>query len=258
MSRALLALALALLTALLATSASAELTQKGDLFVRFDGGISPKELPRHTLAPIGVGIEGRIKVPSGQEPPSLRQMRIALHRGGVLNSHGLPLCLRSQIESATTDEALATCADALVGTGGTTARTSFPDQPPYLLRGEILLFNSRSHGHPSILAHVFQRQPVPITRFIVFEIRRAGGTFGTVISGEVPPEVNHNGYLKSIFLQLQRNYVSHGQIRSYLSASCPTPPGVKVASFPFARASMTFDDGRTLSSTLIRSCRAKD
>jgi hypothetical protein len=256
MRRALLAVAL--LSALLAPTASAELTQKGGLFVRFGGGISPKALPRHTLAPIGVGIEGRIRVPSGQEPPSLRQMRIALHRDGVLSSRGLPVCLRSQIETANTSEALATCGNALVGTGGTTARTSFPDQPPYLLRGEILLFNSRSHGRPSILAHVFQRQPVPITRFIVFEIRRSGGTFGTVISGEVPPEVNHNGHLKSIFLQLQRNYVFHGQQRSYLSASCATPPGVKVASFPFARASMSFDDGRTLSSTLFRSCRVRD
>jgi hypothetical protein len=247
-----------LLCVLLAATASAELTQKGDLFVRFDGGISPKTLPRHSLAPIGVGIEGRIRVPSGAEPPSLRRIRIALHRGGVLSSRGLPLCRRGQIQSATTSEALATCGDALVGTGGTTARTSFPDQPPYLLRGEILLFNSSSHGRPSILAHVYQRTPVPITRIIVFEIRHSGGTFGTVIDGEVPSEINRNGHLKSIFLQLQRNYVFHGKPRSYLSASCATPPGVKVASFPFARASMGFDDGRTLSSTLIRSCRAKD
>jgi hypothetical protein len=250
-------LALALLSALLAATASAELTQQGDLFVRFDGDISPKELPRNTLAPIGVGIEGRIRVPPGKKPPSLRRMKIALHRGGVLSSRGLPLCRRSEIESENTSEALASCGDALIGTGGTTARTSFPDQPSYLLRGEILLFNARSAGHPAILAHVFQRLPVPITRIIVFEIRHSGGTFGTVITGEVPVEVSRNGYLKSIFLQLQRTYVAGGKRRSYLSASCATPPGVNIANFPFVRASMSFDDGRTLSSTLIRSCRVR-
>ena len=43
--------------------------------------------------------------------------------------------------------------------------------------------------------------------------------------------------------------------RSYLSAACDAPAGFPGASFPFAHASMTFADGRTLASTLTRSCR---
>jgi hypothetical protein len=246
-----------LVTGVLATPASAELTQKGNLFVRFDGGISPSSLPRNALAPIGVGIEGRIRAPKGQEPPSLRHIRIALNRGGVLDSVGLPRCRRAQIDSAPTAEALAACGDSLVGTGGITARTSFPDQPSYLLRGEILLFNGRAGGREAIFGHLYQRDPVPITRVIVFKVRRAGGTFGTVIDAEIPPGINRNGHLRSIYLQLQRTYVYRGRQRSYLSASCSAPPDVPVASFPFARASMRFADGRTLSSTLVRTCRAR-
>jgi hypothetical protein len=251
-------LAVALLAAIsLVGTASAELAQSGNLFIRFDGGISPTELPRGEPAPVGVRIEGTIRVPAGHKPPALRRIRVALNRSGHLSSRGLPVCRHPQIASATPSKALAVCGAALVGTGSITAKTSFPDQPAYLLRGEILLFNSRSDGHPSILALIYQQNPVPITRFIVFEIRRKGGTFGTVITGDVPPEVNRNGYLKSISLQLQRNYVVHGQRRAYLSAACAAPVGVKIASFPFANAAMTFEDGRTLSATMTRTCRVR-
>jgi len=137
------------------------------------------------------------------------------------------------------------------------ARTTLPDQAATTVRGQILLFNSVVNGRPAILAHFFQTQPTPITRIVVFEIRRNGSPFGTVITGEVPPEINRNGYLKSIFLQLERRYTFHGRPRSYLSAACSAPAGFSSAAFPFAHASMTFDDGRTLSSTLVRSCKVK-
>jgi hypothetical protein len=42
-----------------------------------------------------------------------------------------------------------------------------------------------------------------------------------------------------------------------MSAPCRAPRGVKEAAFKFAFASMLFDDGRTLSSTLTRTCRVR-
>jgi hypothetical protein len=239
-----------------APGVGAELVQEGDLFVRFDGGISPRALPRSSPAPIAVRIEGTIRAPSRRDPPALRRIRIALNSEGRLSTRGLPRCRRMQVDPSTPSEALAICGPALVGGGGFTAITSFPDQPTSVLRGEVLLFNTVSDGRPAILAHVFQRDPAPITRFFVFHIRRTAGTFGTVITGTLPEELNRNGYLESIFLQLSRRYVFHGRPRAYLSASCSTPPGVPVAVFPFAHVSMAFADGRTLSSTLDRSCRA--
>jgi hypothetical protein len=252
-----LVFAAAFLVAFGAATASAELAQKGNLFVRFDGGISPRDLPRHSLAPIAVRIEGTIRVPPGQEPPALRRISVALNRSGRLSTRGLPRCRTHQIDSATTVKALEICGRALVGTGGITARTSFPEQPTHLLRGEILLFNSVVGGRRAILAHIFQRDPAPITRIVVFNIRRSRGALGTVISGRLPEVVSRNGYLKTISLQLQRRYRFRGRDRSYLSASCAAPAGFTVATFPFANTSMTFDDGRTLSSTLVRSCAVR-
>jgi len=253
-----LAAALAVLAGFGVSTASAELVQRGDLFVHFGGGISPVALPRDRPAPIGMRIEGTVRpAHRGDRPPALRRIVVALNRGGRLDARGLPTCPRSRVESTTPSEALTVCGAALVGTGGFTARSSFPGQPAYLLRGEILLFNGRLGGRPAIVGHLFQREPARITRIVPFSIRRSAGSFGTMISARLPAEINRNGYLRSIYLQLQRSFTVHGESRAYLSASCATPPGIRTASFPFARVSMGFEDGRSLSSTLVRSCTVR-
>jgi len=246
-----------LLTIALAATASAELAQRGNLFISFDGGVSPRALPREAPAPIAVRIEGRVRVLGGDDPPALRRIQVALNRAGRLNTRGLPICPRNRIRLARPAAALAACGEALVGSGGTVARTTLPDQAPTTVRADLLLFNGRSGGRPAILAHVFQTRPVTVSRVIAFEIRRRASTFGTVLTARITPGIERNGHLRSIFLNLQRRYVFRGRPRSYLTAACSAPPGFPAATFPFARASMTFEDGRRLSSTLIRTCRVR-
>lgn len=254
--RLVFAFAAALLAALsLVSIAGAELTQKGNLFVRFDGGISPSALPRNEAASIAVRIEGTVRVPTGTEPPALSRIRVALNRSGRLDVRGLPVCRRSRVATTSASQALARCGSALVGSGGIVAMTSFAGQSHTLTRGNILLFNSIEGGHPAVLAHL--SLPGPTTSLIGFSIRHTAGSYGTVIAAKLPPSLQHNGYLKSIFLRFQRRFTYRGRQRSYLSASCSAPRGFSGAVFPFARASMSFDDGRTLSATLIRSCRVK-
>jgi hypothetical protein len=246
--------ALALLS-MSAPAADAELTERGDLFVRFKGGIAPDALPRTVPAPIAVSVAGTVKTLSGQRPPALRQIKIALNRGGRLNPHGLPVCGYRELIAASPEQVLAACGDALVGTGAYLARTAFPEQETFPSQGRILAFNARYGGRDAILAHIYGGEPVPITRIIVFRIRRTGGTFGTVLTGELPVSVNRYGYVAGIYLRLFRRFNYRAEQRSYLSAACAAPAGFPAAVFPFARASMTFADGRTLSSTLTRSCR---
>lgn len=245
------------LSAAAAPTAHAELSQRGDLFVSFSGGIDPGALPRHARAPIEVRIEGRVRTLGGHRPPSMRGIRIAINRGGRLDTRGLPVCPRRQIETTTAKLALAVCGPALVGSGDFAARTSFPEQLAFPLRGKILAFNSRSGGHRTILAHVYSPQPVPVARLIVFHISRGHGAYGTVLSASLPESLIHWGYLDRISLSLHRLFTYRGRIHSYISAACDAPPGFRSASFRFAHASMSFADGRTLSSTLTRSCRVR-
>jgi hypothetical protein len=238
-----------------APAANAELTERGDLFVRFKGGIDPNALPRTRLAPISVNVAGTVKTLSGRRPPALRVIKIELNRGGELNPHGLPVCRYNDLRAASPRQVLAACRGALVGGGAYLAKTAFPEQATFPSQGRILAFNGIYKGRAAILAHIYGGNPVPITRVIVFRIHRTPGTFGTVITGELSESVNHYGYVVGIYLRLFRRYVFNGQQRSYLSAACAAPAGFPSAVFPFARASMTFADGRRLSSTLTRSCK---
>ena len=245
----------AALLVLIVPLAQAELSERGDLFVHFKGGIAPNALPRTKLAPIAVSVAGTVKTLSGERPPALRGIRIEINRGGRLDADGLPKCRYSQLIAATATQALEACRDALVGEGSYDGKTAFPEQETFPSEGHILAFNAVYEGHSAILAHIYGHQPVPISRIVVFRIRHTSGTFGTVLTGNLPDAVNHYGYVIGISLRLFRRFEFHGQQRSYLSAACAAPAGFPSAVFPFARASMSFANGRTLSSTLTRSCQ---
>jgi hypothetical protein len=232
------------ISGLAAAQASAELTARGDLFVKFSGGIAPKALPRDRPAPISIQIGGVVRTLSGVRPPALRQISIAINQGGQLDTRGLPTCRRSAIDPSTTKAALAACGPALVGSGSYTADIAFPEQTSFPSRGRIL-------------AHVYGTNPLPITRLVVFHLKHTQGTYGTVLTASLPEASNPYGYLTSINLSIHRTFRYRGHAHSYLSAACAAPAGFSLATFPFAHTSMRFADGRTLASTLIRSCRVR-
>jgi hypothetical protein len=242
---------------LVASVAQAELVERGDLFVKFQGGIFPTALPRHVNAPITVSIDGTIKTLSGARPPALRFISIAINKGGTIDTKGLPRCERSQLEPATSEQALEACRPALVGEGRYRAALALPEQASFPLRGRVLAFNAVVGGKPAILAHVYGQDPVPNSRVLIFHIHHSHGTFGTILTASLPASLNRNGYLKQISLDLRRDFVYRGRRRSYLSAACAAPDGFTSAAFPFVRVGMTFADGRKLASTLIRSCRVQ-
>ncbi len=253
--------AAALLAALLLLAASASLAlasliAHGDLFVSFNGTLAPTALPRHRLAPVSVSVSGTVRTPPGHKPPPLQQIEIALNRNGVLDTTGLPVCRLAELEGTSSAQALRACRGALVGEGSYSAKASFPEQATFPAQGHILAFNARSEAQPVILAHVYGKSPAPSTGVITFYISRPRrGTYGTVLNANLPTSLQGYGYLKRISLRLHRLFTYKGARRSYLSASCATPPGILTASFAFARASMRFEGGVVLGSTLIRSCQ---
>jgi hypothetical protein len=252
---AILAIAIA---ALFASLARAELSEHGDLFVSFHGAITPDALPRHSPAPISVNLAGKVKTLSGERLPAVRKISIAINHGGHIDTRGLAVCRQDEIEPSSSKEAMARCGPALVGEGHYNASIAFPEQTAFPTRGRILAFNAKIGGARAIIAHVYGTSPAPVTRIIVFAIHRHAGTYGTVLSAHLPASLNSGyGYLKQISLHLHRTYDYRGHTHSYLSAACEAPAGFPGAIFPFAHASMAFADGRTLTSTLIRSCRVR-
>jgi hypothetical protein len=236
-------------------SARAEIAQKGNLRVSFNGALSPKKLPRRGVAPISVELGGRITTTDGSDPPALSGIEIAINRAGRLDPEALPACSLEQVQPASTAYARRVCAAARVGGGSFSASIAIPEQSPYPSRGTVTAFNGRDSGRPVVLLHIYGTEPVPTSFTLPLTMSRGHGTFGTVLRGKLPGIDAHVGFVTGISLRLGSPPRSAG--RPYLSAGCPAPKGFSLAVFPLARASFSFAAGPTLSRTLVRSCRAR-
>jgi hypothetical protein len=248
------------LTALLALAclgalAQAETVRKGGVQVSFEGKLSPRALPRSGQAPVSVSVSAKVSSSSAKAPPPMHQISIAINRYGHLNAAGLPVCRLDQIQPATTDDALAACRGSLVGEGRFLASVS--GRAPFPADGKIYAFNGELEGRPAILAHVYGTAPAPASYTIAFLIAKTKGTFGTTLAATLPPVAPGAGYITAIYLTLGKSFSVGGERRSYFSASCPAPKGLPGAVFSFAKASVGFQGGPTLATTLTRSCRAK-
>jgi hypothetical protein len=255
---ALLAVALLALSVVsLGALARAEVVQLGQLRVSFDGALKPNRLPRSGTAPVHVAVAAKIAPVGGAAQPQLRKITVAINRHGRFETKGLPRCRLDEIQPATTAHALAACRSSLVGEGTFTAKVLLAQQAPYPAFGDLHAFNGVLHGKPVIFAHVYGTEPVPTSYTITFALTPSKGTFGTVLTASLPQAIGDAGYVTGLTLNLGRSFSSHGHRRSYISAGCPAPPGFGLATFPFARATFGFDGGRTLTSTLTRTCRVR-
>jgi hypothetical protein len=252
------ALLLAALAALaLAAPAPAEVDREGDLLVTFNGSIAPQKLPRTTSAPVGVQMGGKIRTTNRAEPPILDRIVLDINRNGVIQTKGLARCPLAKLKSISAVGARRVCGEALIGRGSVTSRVSLPDQGAFASRGTLLAFNGRYKGGAAVLAQVESTGTLPLTYVIVFEVRKTKGTFSTSLVGTLPPIASSYGHISAFNLSLRRTYRYNGRKMSYAAAGCPAPKGFPGASFPLARASYLFKDGRRLSSVLVRQCKVR-
>ena len=256
--RAVLSGALATLSiAISVVSVNAEVIQQAGVRIIFDGELTPHALPRAGVAAVRVAVSARIVATNSKTPPQLRGIKIAINRNGHFNTAGLPVCRLREIQPSSTMGALAACRRSLVGEGHFTAKVLLSAQPPFPSAGKVYAFNSRLHGRPAILAHVYGTKPIPTSFTLPFELLSSRGTYGTVLKSSLPAVVGNSGYITSLSLVLGRNFKVDGKRHSYLSAGCPAPEGFPGAAFPFSKASFAFAGGARLTSVLTRSCRVR-
>jgi hypothetical protein len=251
--------ALLLIAVLLgAALAHGEISRKGNLQITFSGGFSPRALPRDQLAPVTLSVEGAISTTDGTQPPAVKRMEFSLNSNGRLSTVGLPLCTNSELQSTTTQAALARCRPALVGRGHFGASVQFANPTGIPAQGTLLAFNSTLHGKPAVLLHLYGTTPVQASFILPLAISQQGkGQLGTILSTKIPTLAGGFGSVTEVDLKLGRNYTYRGQRRSYLSARCAAPAGFPGAVFTFARGSFEFADGRTLRTTISRDCTVR-
>jgi hypothetical protein len=244
-------------SAFLVGGAGGETVRQGALQVSFGGDVAPKVLPRTGATPVSVAIRGRVGELSGGPPPSLRRIAIEVNRLGLLDRRGLPVCPAGRLRAASTADALAACGPALVGEGRVGGVIVLPEQTPTTFGGRLVAFNGRlPDGRPAILAHLYTTRPAPLSFVLAFSVGRAHGAYGTRLVADVPAKTRRSAHITSFSLRLHRLFRVGGERRSYLSAGCPAPPGFPSATFPLVRAAYSFVGQKTVSDTLVRTCRA--
>ncbi len=162
--------------AALSSLSSAEVVQKGDVRVKFEGALTPKALPRDALTPVKVGVGAKITALDESDPPKLRKISIAINSAGKFSPSALPVCTLPDIQPSTTANAFKACGGALVGTGTFAAKILLPQQASFPAGGKLYAFNGRYHGRPAILAHVYGTDPVPTSFTLPFVMTTTKGS----------------------------------------------------------------------------------
>ena len=238
-----------------ASMAHAAVIQEGNLRITLTSQIQPYRLPRDKAAPIAVFVAGHLQAPHGGIPSQLQKMTVQVNRHGLLQSKGLAVCPIAKLRPASTERALASCGDAVIGSGQFWAHIVLPDQGAYASHGRLLIFNGKRAGHPVLLVHIFTSNPFFSSFVLIFSIKKIPhGTYGTELSASLPEALGSWGYVDRIKLTLKRKYAYDGKQLSYFNSACPAPRGVKRIVFPLAKASFLFAAGLTLTTKVEKAC----
>ena len=259
MSRRAGALATAVALLACASLAQASVIQEGNVRITVLSQILPYKLPRKGTAPIAVFVSGHLSEPHGGIPPQLKQMTVEVNKHGLLQSKGLPVCPLKRIQPASTQRALQSCGDALIGSGQFWAHIVLPDQGAYPTHGRLLIFNGRQKGKPVIFTHIFTANPFFSSFVIPFSISKIRkGAYGTKLTASLPQALGDWGYVDRIKLTLKRKYRYGGKQLSYFNAGCPAPKGSPRTVFPLALASFAFGEGLSISAKVEKACAVRE
>jgi hypothetical protein len=243
--------------ALVAANADAERAQDGNLIVSLNGGISPRELPRNRPAPVAVHLAGRVLTSDRAPLPRVNWIRLELAWRGVLDTDGLPVCPHARLRGTDSREALQACPAAQVGRGHLFAQVFVSNQAPFAIHARLLAFNGRTEAHRhAVLIHAYAMNP-PVSFTIPFSIHHHKGAFHTVLVALIRRSAGPWPHVANFQVSISRSFNHRGENRSYLRASCPVPHGFTAGFLSFARATYTFEGGKQLRVTAVRTCRSR-
>jgi len=235
-----------------AGSAYAFRVQVGKVIVIGGGGFSPATLPKDRDAPIRLHGYGKIETTDGSAPSPLKKLVFEFDKHGSVETRGLPVCRKAQLENTDTAAARKACGDAIVGKGVGTAVVNFPEQKPIVASSPLTIFNGPpKNGNPTIFVHAYLDVGGPSTFIVPVTIQRIhDGRYGFKTEAEIPKIVN--GYGTPLYgrLSIGRTWRYKGKTLSYANARCADGRLQ-------AKAQLTFKDGTFLQGTVFKACQVK-
>jgi hypothetical protein len=251
-----MAAAVAALAALVAGgTASAEkpkTVEAGNLVFTFNGGFSPKALPKKKLAPITLTASGKLRTKDGSHPPALTEAIVETDKNGAVNVKGLPVCRSGQLQSRDTKAARKACPKAIIGNGHTSVEVQFPEQKPLPVDSALTVFNGgKRGGTTTFYIHAFFTAPITGAIVSTVKIKKINrGRYGLKSVATIPKIANGSGSVTSFDLKIGKTYTYRGRKMSVLSARCADG---KLQ----AAAKSIFADGTSASAGIVRTCTSK-
>jgi hypothetical protein len=235
-----------------ATADKATTVEVGNLVFTFNGGFSPKKLPKKKLGPITLTASGKIRTKDGTHPPALQRAIVETDKNGAVFVKGLPVCKSGQLQSRDTKAARKACPKAIIGGGHTTVEVQFPEQKPILVDSALTVFNGGQRGgKTTFFIHAYFSAPVTgaiVTTVKIKKIHR--GRYGLKSIATIPKIAGGSGSVRNFNLKIGRTYRYRGHKVSVLSARCRDG---KLQAF----AKGFLSDGTTASAGIVRSCIAR-
>jgi hypothetical protein len=188
----------------------------------FEGGATPKALPKKGTAPVSLTLNGKMASLNGEHLKALDTVTLDFDKAGKINTTGLASCTQGKLLSTTTKDAEKKCKDAIVGKGNVTAAISLPEQQPFGASGPLVVFNASKGGKQELLLHVYAHVPVATTFVVPVKISKDHGKFGTKAFIDVPKIVSGGGSVTSFKANIAKKFTVGGKRESLLNAGCPT------------------------------------
>jgi len=235
--------------------AGAERSQTGNLIVSLDAEMTPRTLPRTGKAPVSTRFSTSFATSDGSRLPRLRRMAVVIGGRGQFDT-SLTKCRVARIRNTTATQALRACGSALVGHGRMEAQLFLPGQRPIGFEGRILVFNAVAEdGAPLLIADVHSKAP-PVSFLMSFRIHPIPDASASALVANLSAG-GRRTHVRQFEMTLGRRFEKDGRMHSFVNAACPAPRGFTSFPFTFAEATYDFAGGKSLSTSVIRSCRVR-
>jgi hypothetical protein len=245
-------LALAVVSLALAKNEKPIVVTVGNLRLTANGNFSPTLLPRNELAPITLNLSGKIETLDHTHPPAIQEVIVETDKNGSINAKGLPVCTSGKLQAQTTAKARGICGSAIVGEGTTSVEVAFPEQRPFIIKSELLVFNGGvSGGKTKVFVHAYLSSPVSAAVVVPVTVSKIHhGRYGLKTVANIPKIAGGYGSPLSFSLKVGRKFTYKGKKQSYLLAKCPD-------GHLQAKGVGIFSGNLRLAGSLVRSCTPK-
>jgi hypothetical protein len=216
----------------------------GEIEVEYDGGFSPKALPKNKFTPISFFLWSKIRQVEGKHPPAIREFQLLGDKNVKIDVKGVPACTSGKLQSQTTSGAQKACGEeTIVGSGTTEVEVQFPEQPPIDVKSELLAFNGGFRGGVTTLfIHAYLTAPVTAAIVTTVKIKKVKkGRYGTESIATIPKIAGGSGSVTYFKLKFDKGI---------LFGKCPDGRLQ-------AHGTAVFADSTKAAATVVRPCTPK-